>query len=180
MRLTRRAAVLTLALSLFIPAVSGATPIPLSSSELIFNYDFTSATPPPPYDAITVTLELTDTFASDVLEIRLFPELNGVGDVYPIFVNLQNDALRTIELFPYTAEYLDGVFSLTLRWVDFFPVTAVPPTLVSNIAFGVTGTERTTDQPGELVDVPEPATLSLLALGLAAAGARRARGRAES
>jgi hypothetical protein len=167
------------------PSLSFA--LALTSAEVIFNFDLTSRSPPPPYTNVifSAIFSAADpvTEGTDTMFTYLYGGLNGTQ-----LLQVRND---TAPGFPYNTAFshngtqygpletanpifdpmLDGVFSIGLQMV------AGSADLVSITACGATpvvGPCVTTDKPSSTV--PEPSTAGLLVLGVAALGfARRKR-----
>jgi hypothetical protein len=145
-----------------------AAPIVVSAGQVVtFNFDFgaSNVIPPPPYQAVQFEPRL-DTSTLDATDhglFRGFSELDGNGaQIFgPQFVNFLGTVLTTEG---------DGIFSMVLT------VTSGSFT-VNPVAFGYEDQRLLTGAVAPLSvvvsTVPEPATLTLVALGLAAAARRR-------
>jgi hypothetical protein len=146
---------------------AGATPIIVSEGDFVlFNFDLTDATPPPPYSSAILHLGRTglDFFPPDVGEWTFWTELNASGTVFlTAGVNLSGFG---------RPELNDGVVSATLSMTA--GSITVDPCLLGITADGAR-TECANLPPPPPPPVPEPATLSLLGAGIAAAMFRHRR-----
>jgi PEP-CTERM motif-containing protein len=167
------------ALAITLP--TGSTP----SSDLIINFDYGAAgVHPGPYVSVLVFLGFDPPFAGSTVAIDLFGDLNGVDLL---------DSSVTTPFFSVTNVYqmpgvFDGVFSIGVRStagtaeLDFANSLAIwiaidtstdPPTTTFGQTDGVTG--QIVARP-----VPEPGTLALITIALAALAARTRRENAPS
>jgi len=163
----------SLAIALFLsPASVKAIIIPISSTETIFNFDFTSLDPSPPYTNIQWSMIFDEsdpvTVGTDVFSTKIYGGLNGTeliqtrnstasflenGTVYPEHTTAH----------PMFDPMLDGTFSYGLQ------MTSGTGNLVSLTACGVINGAV---GPCMTHPIPEPATLLLLG-GLALVRRRR-------
>jgi hypothetical protein len=138
-----------------------------TGQSVTFNYDLTGQVPPPPYsDVYTWTMNNNIGVAGDEFQVQLFPQLNGAGvaasvlyDCAFICTGIGFDTVNA-------GVISDGIFSAV--------VTDVSGTLnISQYVYGISATGSQT--PNVNGSVPEPATLSLLGLGLAGIGVMKRR-----
>jgi len=172
------AAIVTLALALLVPQFAVADPIPVGNSladDLVFNFDFTGATPAAPYDVIAVILNAVLTGPDPyAVVIDLTPEFDLMGSSLLTLtlpsISSPSNLLVTITLsnvllsFP---GFDDGIFSAGIR-------TNLPGATLTSI--GASGTNQLGQSTGLIApinDVPEPSTVLLLAFGLLVAYAMR-------
>jgi hypothetical protein len=176
----RTLSVFSVVILLGVSAPALAAPIVVTAVDTVtFNFDFVAAgvVPAPPYpDGLIIDFQSTVTDAGDQGTWTVYTGLNGTGTVMVGPLGLSLD----LAFFPVTfTDMSDGIFSVVLS------VTAGSIT-VDPFAYGLGGPTGTANVTGNVFPlqqapsaVPEPATLTLLAGGLAAAAAlRRRRNRA--
>jgi len=174
------AGIVTLALALLAPqfAVADPVPIPVGNSladDLVFNFNFTGATPAAPYDEISVIVNFVLTGLDPyVVVFDLTPEFDLMGSslitsTSPTLSSPSN-VVATITLsnvLQFFPGFEDGIFSAGIR-------TNLPgATLTSINASGTTQSGQSTGLIAPINNVPEPSTLLLLAIGLLVAYATR-------
>ncbi len=161
-----------------------AGPIVPTDSELILNYDLTSATPAPLYETLDIVVNIGG-YAGQGLFFNLYTELDGQGTAIvalPLTGNGPNGVCSSGSLLitisfpniPSSAPVLDGLFSIGLRTPD--PSPCSPANVASATAVGsIVGMGSTPPVSGDgVTPAPEPGTLSLRALGPAAIARRGA------
>jgi hypothetical protein len=167
---------------MFAAAVEAA-PIPIpTDSELILNFDFTSEFPAPPYDTLDIAISYADA-TGQFISVTLYSELDG-GTMFTSTGDSRSGSGAFFFSFVTNPAYdplLDGVFSVGLSanppLVGDTPVSLTTATAVASVT-GVGSTPVVAgDVSADLVPVPEPGTLCLVAVGLAGAVRRRARSR---
>lgn len=157
------------ALIAIVPFAANAIPITVDPGDtVILNFDLSGASPPPPYDNLLAEVILTDVELADIMSVVLYTELDGAGTaVFGGTVNgIGQFIFSAFSGDPNSSDILDGIFS----WV----VSGVSGSFAidSATAEGFTSIERDVGTgsvgPIEVItSVPEPGTLSLLAIGLA-------------
>jgi hypothetical protein len=133
---------------------------------VIYNFDLTGAAPPPPYPGVLWTFGY---FSADLVELTMFDGLDGGGAVF--YSNAAN-CCALGDRWMFEAAALDGVFSVL------FGASGASATVATPWAAGVTGFHGDLLTPwfeGVIShEVPEPASLALVATILLALAFRRA------
>ena len=161
--------------ALSLPSAAVAAPIPIATSfadGLIINFDFSSATPAPPYSLVNVTGQYSGLdLGTSTLTIGYFRGLDGTDLAES--AKVQSPATNTFGFVEIAAPFTDGQFSIGLFLnagtadLDFATAEAFLNGELVRIN-GVVASPPSTA-------VPEPASLLLLGTGLLGAGVRRYR-----
>jgi hypothetical protein len=153
-------AILFLAFLTVIPEAS-AIPVPVgttSADDLIFNFDFTSRTPPPPYTFIAISAELFGSPAAGSVTEDVFGGIAATGGlIASLPLGIVPISGEGVGIGSSNAALVDGVLSVGFR------ISAGSTDLAMLGAEGVTAAGAS----AVLIAVPEPATLALLGIGLA-------------
>jgi hypothetical protein len=135
---------------------------------VIFNFDFSGSTPPPPYvGGFTRFITYTRTGAP-VASFEFRGGLNGAGPLIEFYDNVvipaSNLDLGPVASNPNYDTYLDGNYSVVVKGL----VSTFDFALVFGYA-GITSLDQVRIEAtiGSPVAVPEPGTLALLCLGFA-------------
>lgn len=153
---------------------SNAVSLPLTISAgdtVVFNFDFTSETPAPPYSRVNASWNLTGAFYDVEVDsgiITLFDDLDAMGSIF------QTDNWSDTGYYSGFSTggslidvLLDGLFS-----VQFVGVAGnVDLTSISSTADTAGAPSITIN--GQLSSVPEPSTLALLSIGFIGMGIAR-------
>jgi len=164
-------AVATLAIS-FVPAHVHAFPLALSTTDdVLLNWDFTGQTPAPPYTVVNILTSYQNLSFQNVT-VTVYGDANGVDAVASTTV--QGFPLVDLSVLfdgdePDAAKVFDGIFSVGFLLGAPGGFSPPDPALVSAVAFGQNSSGTTPQIPGTegTPSVPEPATMMLLALGMA-------------
>jgi hypothetical protein len=157
---------ISMIVSLFVSGLVGATPIPAgssSSSDIIFNVDFSSSTPSPPYDTVKVIVDLSGFGAGETLSTDFYSELNGVGLI--VLVSQAGPAASVPNQFSGLADIDDGVFSIGLHLLTGGAADLTGLTVQATSDGFVTFAQLTL---APVAQVPEPDTLVLVGCALIA------------
>jgi hypothetical protein len=143
---------------------SDAIPIPVSTTtadDLIINYDFSGATPAPPYDSINSDFTISGLDPGEIVTVDIFEGLNGTDFNSDSTVSGSGTLALTLS-FPCCGNLalLDGVYSVGFR-LNQGAADLVPNFAATGFLFA---DGRATIQ-GSVV--PEPGSLALLGLALA-------------
>ena len=157
------------ALALFASAVlvagpAQATPISAGSS-LIYNFDFTSQTPPPPYTN-QMAIRFSYSSISAPADYLVFRDLNGTGGTADSFGFGSHFVLGGLT----QPSLLDGVFSVRVTALTDLDITIARAFAANQ---GDTVFNISVDGVLEPTSVPEPSSLALFAAGLVVFGAAR-------
>ncbi len=146
-------AVLTTGTATAVPLPTGTT----RDVDLIVDFDFTRATPPPPYTTLGIAFALADSAGHEVA-VDLFGGPGGADYRSSFFYTSATSGTLTGSGSGF-APLLDGVFSLGFR------VDAGNVQLLSVSATEFTGNRSVTIDGVPFASVPEPASVALLAAG---------------
>lgn len=128
--------------------------ITTSPNTYLFNFDFTAASPSPPYQVVTFQpgLVLASFGLGDICNYRYFNELDAQSPLAAIPTGCDPPFAATFTL----PGFVDGLFSVTLEMGG--GSIEIDPTAIATSATG----QQVTLPP---VSVPEPVPLALLGLG---------------
>jgi hypothetical protein len=168
--MTRTPSFLTLVILLGTSLPAQAAPIVVSAVDTVtFNFDFVAAgiTPAPPYSGLVIEPASSQVDLGDTGTWTVYSGLNGTGGIAAGPIDLGLGLAFFPAGFP---DMVDGIFSLVLT-------LTVGSITVDPFAYGLEGSQNVTGNvlPLQPTTAPEPATLTLLAGGLAVAAVRRRR-----
>jgi hypothetical protein len=154
-----------------------ADPIPIGTTpadDLIFNFNFAAVLAGAPYSKVSIDIDMAGFSVGDALFVDIFKDLNGGGGIDfsfgPVTCTLCGSGVVHINVLytsPGSMDVLDGVFSVGLR------LGSGAMDLTSIVATATNAAGGSTTLPGTPIAVPEPGTMSLLLLALAAMGRKR-------
>jgi hypothetical protein len=172
------AAVLLLIGGLAMSTSVAADPIPIGTTpaqDLIFNFNFPAVLAGAPYSQVSIDIDLSGFSVGDAFFMDIFKDLNGGGGIDfsfgPLTCTICGSGFVHINvLYDYPAglpDILDGIFSIGFRLGSgAMDLTAIVATATNAAGGSIT-------LPGAPISVPEPDTMSLLLLALAAMAHKR-------